>query len=52
MRSLSFASTNENKYIEVKSILQAHDLEIAFCKLDIKEIQSNSIEEIALEKRG
>ena len=50
MRSLSFASTNENKYIEVKSILQAHDLEIAFCKLDIKEIQSNSIEEIALEK--
>lgn len=50
MKSLSFASTNENKYIEIKSILQAHDLEIAFCKLDIKEIQSDSIEEIALEK--
>jgi len=47
---LSFASTNGDKYIEIKSILQRHDLEIKFCKMEIKEIQSDSIREIAFEK--
>ena len=47
---LSFASTNEDKYIEVKSILQRHNLEIEFCKMEVKEIQSDSVREIAIEK--
>ncbi len=47
---LSFASSNEDKYIEIKSILQGNELKIDFCKLEIKEIQSDSIEEIAIEK--
>ncbi|HEY7572545.1 MAG TPA: RdgB/HAM1 family non-canonical purine NTP pyrophosphatase [Nitrososphaeraceae archaeon] len=47
---LSFASTNDDKYIEIKSILQRHNLEIEFCKMEIKEIQSDSMREIAFEK--
>jgi len=47
---LSFASTNEEKYAEIKSFLQTRNLDIAFFRLEIKEIQSDSIKEIALEK--
>ncbi len=50
MNSLCFASTNQYKYSEIKSILQQYNLGVTFCKLDIKEIQSDSLEEIALEK--
>ncbi len=47
---LSFASTNENKFGEIKSILQKYELKIEFCKMEIKEMQSDSISEIAFEK--
>jgi XTP/dITP diphosphohydrolase len=47
---LCFASTNKDKYIEIKSILQRHNLEIEFCKMEIQEIQSDSLKEIAIEK--
>jgi XTP/dITP diphosphohydrolase len=47
---LTFASTNEAKYMEIKSILQRHNLVLKFCKMGIKEIQSDSIREIAIEK--
>jgi XTP/dITP diphosphohydrolase len=36
--------------MEIKSILHRYNLEIAFCKLEIEEIQSDSINEIALRK--
>jgi XTP/dITP diphosphohydrolase len=50
MNPLCFASTNQNKFSEIKSILQQYNLGVTFRKLDTKEIQSDSLEEIALEK--
>lgn len=50
MRTITFASTNQNKYREVHSILSAHDIGADFAQLNLIEIQSESLEEIAGEK--
>ncbi|HEU4605172.1 MAG TPA: RdgB/HAM1 family non-canonical purine NTP pyrophosphatase [Nitrososphaera sp.] len=50
MRAVTFASTNENKYREVKSILAAHGISVDFAQVNLVEVQSDSLEEIATEK--
>lgn len=50
MRTITFASTNPNKFREVQSILGSHDISVDFTKVELLEIQSDSIEEIAKEK--
>ena len=50
MSPLYFASTNHNKYLEIESILQKYCISVVFSKLVLTEIQSDSIEEIAIEK--
>lgn len=47
---VTFASTNQNKYGEVRSILAPHDISVDFAKIELVEIQSDSLEEIAGEK--
>src|SRR5918911_4288722 len=50
MDPLYFVSTNHNKYLEIESILQKYRISVVFSKLVLTEIQSDSIEEIAIEK--
>jgi XTP/dITP diphosphohydrolase len=50
MRAVIFASTNRNKYGEVRSILLGYDIEVDFAEVSPVEIQSDSPEEIAAEK--
>ena len=50
MLAVTFASTNKNKYREVKSILSAHSISVDFAQINLVEIQSDSLEEIAREK--
>lgn len=53
MRKLSnllFVSSNVHKFKEAKVILDSFDISIQFFKLNLEEIQSNSIKEIALKK--
>lgn len=50
MDLLNFTSSNYDKYLEVRSILQSSGIDLEFCELKLSEIQSDSIEEIALEK--
>ena len=54
MALLYFASSNENKFLEIQNILQTEreefKLEIFFSNLAIKEIQSESIIEVAEDK--
>jgi XTP/dITP diphosphohydrolase len=45
-----FASTNQNKFREVQSILAAHGISADFAQISPVEIQSDSLEEIAREK--
>ena len=47
---VTFASTNQNKHREVQSILSPYGIEVDFAQLDLVEIQSDSLEEIAREK--
>jgi XTP/dITP diphosphohydrolase len=47
---VTFASTNQNKYNEVKSILVSHGISVEFAKAELVEIQSDSLVEIAREK--
>jgi XTP/dITP diphosphohydrolase len=47
---VTFASTNQNKYREVQSILSAHNIAVDFAQINLVEIQSDSLEEIAREK--
>jgi XTP/dITP diphosphohydrolase len=47
---VTFASTNQNKYGEVRSILAPHGIEVDFAKTELVEIQSDSLEDIAREK--
>jgi XTP/dITP diphosphohydrolase len=49
LRSVTFASTNKNKFDEVKSIL-ALRVAVNFAHLELVEVQSDSLEEIAREK--
>jgi XTP/dITP diphosphohydrolase len=50
VRKVAFASTNENKYREVRAILAQRGLEVEFAKAKLVEIQSDSLEAIAREK--
>ena len=50
MRAVTFASTNENKYREVKSILSSRFISVDFVQMSPVEIQSDSLVEIATEK--
>ncbi|WP_415281855.1 non-canonical purine NTP pyrophosphatase [Candidatus Nitrososphaera sp. FF02] len=47
---VTFASTNQNKYNEVRSILAPHNISVDFLQAELVEIQSDSLEEIAREK--
>jgi XTP/dITP diphosphohydrolase len=47
---LVFASTNQNKFREVQSILAGHGISVDFAQINSVEIQSDSLEEIAREK--
>ena len=47
---VTFASTNQNKFREVQSILAAHNISVDFAQISLVEIQSDSLEEIAKEK--
>lgn len=50
MRAVTFASTNQNKYREVQSILSSHGIAADFAQVSLVEVQSDSLEEIAEEK--
>jgi XTP/dITP diphosphohydrolase len=47
---ITFASTNQNKYREVQSILSSHGIVVEFAQINLVEVQSDSLEEIAGEK--
>jgi XTP/dITP diphosphohydrolase len=48
--SLYFVSTNHNKYLEIQSVLSKYGIIVEFYKVLLVEIQSDSIEEIAIAK--
>jgi len=50
LRKIIFASTNENKFKEILLYLRNFDLEIEFLRFKTNEIQSENLEDIALEK--
>src|ERR671918_675008 len=50
MENITFASTNQNKYLEVQSILSTRNISVNFSQIHLVEIQSDSLEEIAREK--
>lgn len=50
MRRIIFASTNESKYSEILLHLRNFNIEIEYVRFKTVEIQSNSLEEIALKK--
>ncbi len=50
LRRVVFASTNQNKFREVQSILAPRGIEAEFAQTDLAEIQSDSLEAIAKEK--
>lgn len=50
MHTITFASSNQNKFWEVQSILTAHNISVDFAQLRLVEIQSDLLEEIAMEK--
>ena len=50
MENITFASTNQNKFLEVQSILSTRNIYVDFSQIPLVEIQSDSLEEIAREK--
>lgn len=50
LRSLAFASTNENKYREIRSILSARGISVELVQISPVEVQSDSMNEIVAEK--
>ncbi len=50
MENITFASTNQNKFLEVQSILSTRNISVDFSQIYLVEIQSDSPEEIAREK--
>lgn len=50
LSELYFASSNKHKYQEAKSILKSFGISLHFFKIELEEIQSNSLSEIALKK--
>src|SRR5215207_4333518 len=49
-KNITFASTNQNKFLEVQSILSTRNISVDFSQIRLVEIQSDSLEEIAREK--
>lgn len=47
---VTFTSTNQNKFLEVQSILAMHNIPVDFMQISLVEIQSDSLDEIAKEK--
>jgi XTP/dITP diphosphohydrolase len=50
MENITFASTNQNKFLEVQSILSTRNISVDFSQIHLVEIQSDSLKEIAREK--
>ena len=50
MLAVTFVSSNQNKYRELQSILEAHGISVDFVRMGPVEIQADSLEEIAAEK--
>ena len=50
MGKIIFASTNEGKFKEILPLLRNFDIDIEFMRFKSKEIQSEILEEVALEK--
>jgi XTP/dITP diphosphohydrolase len=50
MRNITFASTNQNKYLEIQLILSTRNISVDFSQTRLVEVQSDSLEEIAKEK--
>lgn len=50
LHHVTFASTNRNKYSEAQAILAPFDITVDFAKIDLVELQSDSLELIAKEK--
>ena len=50
LSDLLFVSSNTHKFKEVQEILGSFGISIEFFKLNLQEIQSNSIREIAFKK--
>jgi len=50
LSNLLFVSSNTDKFKEAKEILDSFGISIQFFKLNLVEIQSNSIKEIATKK--
>lgn len=48
--NLSFVSSNSHKYRETKEILGSFGVQLDFCELNLDEIQSNSLSDIATRK--
>lgn len=47
---LFFVSSNKHKYQEAKKILDSFGIKLGFFKLNLEEIQSNSLKDIASKK--
>ncbi len=45
--SVLFASSNKNKYLEAKKILEEFGIKLKFLKINLEEIQSDSLDDIA-----
>ena len=50
MHQVTFASTNRNKYLEEQAILAPFGIRVDFAKIDLVELQSDSLEQIAKDK--
>jgi XTP/dITP diphosphohydrolase len=50
MRSLYFLSSNTNKFIEIYQILHQYNVSVKFLNIKLREIQADSLNEIAEEK--
>jgi XTP/dITP diphosphohydrolase len=50
VETITFASSNQNKYLEVQLILSAQGISVDFSQIHLVELQSNSLEDIAREK--
>jgi XTP/dITP diphosphohydrolase len=50
VETITFASSNQNKYFEVQLILSAQGITVDFSQIHLVELQSDSLEDIAREK--
>ena len=47
LRQVTFASSNTDKFLEAKAILSSFGIEVRFAQMDLTELQSDSLAEIA-----